>query len=131
MAVARSNRKGRISLLALSLAFFAVLVVSFTPLASWGASPRAENGELDLRGWSLESDGAALLNGGWQLYWGKLLESPGLGEDEASVVGASVPGVWKEAGLPGRGYATYRLTVHMDDIAEPLGLSIPAIAPAG
>jgi len=93
--------------------------------------PRAVDGMLDLRHWSMEQDGPVRLNGRWSIYWNKLLTKP----DEATRVlqqpaFADVPGVWTRYGLPDRGYATYRLTVRMQDDSGTLGLQIPAIAPA-
>ena len=94
-------------------------------------APRAADGTLDLRDWSLNEDGPVRLNGRWSIHWNQLLT--GADESAAEItprVFAEVPGVWTRNGLPGRGYATYRLTVLTQEDTGKLGLQIPAIAPA-
>lgn len=94
-------------------------------------APRAVEGVLDLRHWNWQDDGPVRLNGRWSLYWESLLTRPGGAITErAKPIPADVPGEWKNYGLPGRGYATYRLTVIVREDAGPLSLHIPAIAPA-
>lgn len=93
--------------------------------------PRAVDGIIDLRHWSLIQDGPVRLNGGWTMHWGQLLtEADGSAEKVTQPVLAEVPGVWTRYGLPGRGNATYRLTVLAQGDTGKLGLQIPAIAPA-
>jgi signal transduction histidine kinase len=93
--------------------------------------PRAVDGIIDLTNWSLQDEGPVQLNGRWSLYWNKLLTKPEMAlADSFKTIFAEVPGEWENNGLPGRGYATYRLTVHTLGNDGPLALRIPAIAPA-
>jgi signal transduction histidine kinase len=122
------KRSVRIAALAVLLcAFVAAAAWPFTGLSAGEGSPRAKNGTLDLRGWNPAADGAVRLNGEWRFYWGELIPE---GEPARSASYADVPGEWERNGKPGRGYATYRLTVLTGEEAGPLGLHVPAIAPA-
>ncbi|MBB6729890.1 ATP-binding protein [Cohnella zeiphila] len=123
----KSRRIRLATWLAIMAAIVAALAMSFFESANGRIEPRAKNGVLDLRDWDLKKDGALRLNGAWSFYWGQLL-TEGAGTDSASL--AKVPGTWKGAGLPGRGYATYRLHVRTRGGDGPLALQIPAIAPA-
>lgn len=93
--------------------------------------PQAAEGVLDLRHWSLQDDGPVRLNGRWLLYWNELLPAAdGAPAKNAQPIPVNVPGEWKSSDRPGRGYATYKLTVLTQQRAGPLSLHIPAIAPA-
>jgi two-component system sensor histidine kinase ChiS len=94
--------------------------------------PRVKDGVLDLRDWNLDKDGSVRLNGTWSLYWEQLLTTTDMHSGNAvrPALLAEVPGVWTRYGLQGRGYATYRLKVLTQGDIGPLGLQIPAIAPA-
>jgi hypothetical protein len=79
------------------------------------ASPKAEHGVLDLTGWDMEKDGTIRLDGEWEFYWNKFLNNTDLANSKPDLY-ISVPSTWneyavKEQGLPGQGYATYRLHV--------------------
>ncbi|TDF95159.1 hypothetical protein [Paenibacillus piri] len=103
------NRRIRFALLlAIILVSIAAVVLPFAAPYSGKAGPRAKNGVLDLREWSLDKDGAVRLNGTWSFYWERLLTSADiLGANAAkSNLLAEVPGVWTRFGKPGRGYAT-------------------------
>lgn len=108
--------------------------LSGTMLAERG--PQAIDGVMDLRHWSLREDGPVRLNGRWHLYWNELLpRAEGHSAESASAESAQpipvkVPGEWKSPDRPGRGYATYRLTVLAPERSGTLALHIPAIAPA-
>lgn len=120
------------------IAVFAGLLLAVAALASpfLGAipakgSPQAKAGTLDLRHWRLQEDGPVRLNGGWSLYLNHLLN----GAEEAEALGAApieakVPGEWGRYGKPGRGFATYTLTVMTQGDTGRLAIRIPAIAPA-
>jgi two-component system, sensor histidine kinase ChiS len=125
----------RIRFAVLAFMLLALIAAFISPLAgtSSGADmPRAKDGILDLRNWNLEQDGAIRLNGSWAMHWERLLTK----ESMNGVVPAQperfaeVPGVWTRYGLPGKGYATYRLKVLTQGDTGTLGLKIPAIAPA-
>jgi len=126
-------------LLAIIIALAAVLSLPFFGFAPGKSEPKAQDGVLDLRAWNLDKDGAVRLNGAWSFYPERLLpaEIPTVGSATtagpaaaASATYAEVPGVWTEYGMPGRGYATYRLSVLTQGEPGSLGLQIPAIAPA-
>ncbi|RKP55054.1 response regulator [Cohnella endophytica] len=128
-----TSRSRHIKLTAFVGLVLALIALSLTIAGSLPSktSPRAENGRLDLRQWSFEQDGPVRLNGSWSMHWSELLS-----DSEQAVAGtakpsiAAVPGVWTHYGLPGRGFATYRLTVITQENTGKLGLRIPAIAPA-
>ncbi|MCD9025291.1 hybrid sensor histidine kinase/response regulator [Cohnella silvisoli] len=127
------SRRVRFTLvLAILLALIAALVLSFVELTPGKTVPRAKDGTLDLRDWSLDKDGPVRLNGSWSFYWRQLLTDKELHNANAAQpdMFAKVPGVWTRYGLPGRGYATYRLTVLTQGSTGKLALHIPAIAPA-
>ncbi len=119
----------------INLAALAVLLCAFVVAAAWpfaglsngDGNARAKNGMIDLRNWNFSEDGAARLNGEWQFYWGELVAGS---ETGSSADYAQVPGEWERNGKPGRGYATYRLTVLTEGDTGPLALHVPAIAPA-
>ncbi|WP_409345394.1 ATP-binding protein [Paenibacillus sp. MBLB4367] len=115
--------------LVIAAAALCLSLVHYFPAKS---DPRAADGILDLRQWNFQEDGQVRLNGYWNIHWGQLLEDAGAGAAAtiAQPALAEVPGVWTRNGLPGRGYATYRLTVLTDGDTGKLGLQIPAIAPA-
>jgi len=94
-------------------------------------SPRALEGVMDLQQWNLHEDGPIRLNGDWFLYWNELLPlADGVSEEYRRPILTTVPGEWRDHHLPGRGYATYKLTILAQEDAGTLSLRIPAIAPA-
>ena len=94
--------------------------------------PRAQQGVLDLRGWSFEKDGPVKLDGEWEFYWRELIDPaefqpqalPGGNASIYKVRRAApalikVPGIWNDHEKDGKkiggdGYATYHLTVLLD-----------------
>jgi len=128
------QRRRRFAVLALLL--FASIVLLVLPLVGPTGGmdrPQARNGVLDLRDWHFGQDGPVRLNGSWEFRWGQLLataEQPADADETAPARLVDVPGVWTDYGLPGKGYATYRLKVLTDGDTGPLGMKIPAIAPA-
>lgn len=100
---------------ATKLAVFILMVAGLLLAGGCGdrpgkGEPLAENGVLDLRNWSFESDGALPLNGEWAFSWLTRGEQP-----EPSFI--KVPGTWGgvtlENGLKidDRGKGVYRLTI--------------------
>ena len=76
-------------------------------------SINAENGVLDLSGWSIDDDGTVALSGDWAFYWNRFATNEGMMEPN---VYARVPDVWNNykignSNLPAYGYATYSLLV--------------------
>lgn len=79
------------------------------------ASPRANEGVLDLRDWDMTIQAPVALAGEWEFYWLQLL-SPGQianGVEQAEF--RPVPALWTEYGesFTVTGYATYRLVVQL------------------
>jgi len=88
--------------------------------------PTAINGQLDLTDWKFERDGSLELSGEWGFYW-QALPSPTEITDPTHFI--AVPGHWSgyrldDELLPKYGYATYRLTIELADVQEPLALDI-------
>ena len=104
----------------------------FVPAAAENELPRAERGVLDLRAQDLDRPHS--LAGEWEFAYGRF-ESPGATDrsrplDDAAFV--PLPSTWKDLvskgeKLPGSGYATYRLRIHLGPQApERLALLVPA-----
>lgn len=126
-----SSWRFRLAVLAGLVMVVAALCLPSLQLFPAKRAPRAVDGILDLRHWSLKEEGPVQLNGRWSIYWNQLLTVADEGLEKVTQPAfADVPGVWTRYGLPGRGYATYRLTVHTQGNTDTLGLQIPAIAPA-
>lgn len=106
--------------------------------ASSHPEPAANQGELNLRQYALQHNGPVLLNGEWTFHWNVLLAPD---EDEwnssASSIFAEVPATWTHyanegQSLPGHGYATYRLLIHLheEDQERILSFYMPSVATA-
>ncbi len=87
-----------------------------------------QKGVMDLRGWQFDKDGMVKLNGEWEFYW-KSLYTPTDFErfDLTDKQYVQVPGYWnrmshREEILTGFGYATYRLTLLVDDQPQEMAL---------
>lgn len=93
--------------------------------------PRAVHGVLDLSGWDWQRDGAVVLDGEWEFHWQRLLEPGDFRTGKAAPTGfIDVPGAWNgyqtdKGGLPGAGYATYRLRVRLPEGSGRLALHVP------
>ena len=90
--------------------------------SSWEKPPTAIKGVLDLTGWDLDKDGPVNLEGEWEFYWRKHLESKDFRNGSLPVRAGfiNMPGYWNDyvvdgKALAGDGYATYRLKVIMND----------------
>lgn len=97
-----------------------MLVLVMTPEAALGAAshgPKAQEGVLDLTGWSFEAEGTVFLSGEWELYWNRLLEPAEIRTGgHVPDFFAAVPHAWgKGSGIAGyQGHATYRLQVTLN-----------------
>jgi signal transduction histidine kinase len=96
-----------------------------------GDKPAAVRGAIDLTDWELGQDGTVFLDGEWEFHWMKLLAPEDFVADR-SLAGAefiNVPDFWhkQESAGKGKGFATYRLNVHLNraDAGQQLALYIP------
>lgn len=113
--------------------FIALLAV----IATWGIvlisniergsvnNIQASKGTLDLTKWNIEEQKTVRLNGEWEFYWRKFVDSKSEIKPDSYV---PVPGVWNQYKLDGKklpsfGYATYRLKVKVSEI-KPLAIKI-------
>ncbi|WP_190914008.1 ATP-binding protein [Paenibacillus sabuli] len=100
-----------------------------------GQGPAAVDGVLDLTEWDFERDGVVSLGGEWELYWNALLNEKDIADPTAIPRSAivTVPNVWsgyviEGRALPGFGYATYRLTIKLNEAGQKLALKIPTLS---
>jgi len=123
------------------LLLMAIYIANFTGILNESGVnaktvPAAENGVIDLAGWSMEQDGFIKLNGSWDFYWEKLLSYHDLaGGTFKSDTSANVPEVWNNylvegRRLPGFGYATYRLKVKNVNQNSPIALRMSTVSTA-
>jgi PAS domain S-box-containing protein len=100
-------------------------------------SPEAVSGVLDLTDWDFEKDGPVDLKGEWEFYWQQHLSPDDLSKPTppGKTDFKHVPEYWNNyeidgMKLPGEGFATYRLTVFLDDPKQPLALRLMEISTA-
>lgn len=86
--------------------------------------PAAVKGVIDLRHEDLNNNNRAL-DGEWELYWHQLL-SPAE-TDNAKFTYTPFPQSWNKAGLPSKGYATYKVTVLLPKLSSNLALFVPDV----
>jgi signal transduction histidine kinase len=99
------------------------------------AKPKAEEGLLDLSGWSFADQGSVKLEGEWSFYWKRLLRPDELGGPNAPPPTAfmTIPRSWKGFSVDGRpleasGFATFRLQVKLPGADGRYALKLPPIA---
>lgn len=100
-------------------------------------APSAIKGDLDLSNRDFQRSGRVKLNGEWEFYWSHFIE-PGAFDTPGALSSrrwVQVPNYWNDyetdgSGLPGHGYATYRLTVKVSPSTTPYALKIPEIGTA-
>lgn len=99
--------------------------------------PQAVQGTLDLRGYRFAEIGKLPLKGEWSFYWGHLLTPADFLDSKtpSAPQRIQVPGSWNARTFDGtkrggEGYATYRLTVLIDDSSSPLAVHLPFIRTA-
>lgn len=139
-------RNSRKMLLLAFLVFSAAIAIWFVLLneADRGKQvPHAEQGVLDLRGWSFAEQGIVALNGKWR-YYPEQFAAPGIGASSSSAVGSpagstppelvTVPSSWwpwNEESTPIMfGYGTFRLEVLLPPGEPMLGLQVANIKTA-
>lgn len=83
-------------------------------------TPRAVLGSINLQTWNFEHNGSIALAGDWEFYWEKFLYPEDFQKtaDQISPYYTKIPAVWNNLNyngekLPGHGYATYRVKVHL------------------
>ncbi|KEQ23933.1 sensor histidine kinase [Paenibacillus tyrfis] len=121
-------------------AFFTIVVFLIVGLIAgerlfftYGNSPTAVRGELDLRGWDWDRKGYLPLNGEWEFYWNEFKHPADLAADRFGAPSyARLPGSWNGTTkdgkvLTGEGYATYRLKILLSDDERMLALRLPPI----
>ncbi|MFK7693590.1 ATP-binding protein [Paenibacillus sp. HJGM_3] len=97
-------------------------------------APLASRGTMDLSHWSFSEQGVAALDGEWEFYPDRLLDSADFGP--GGVAGTptpdfvAVPGSWKKK-MDTLGYATYRLQVNVADAQGIYGLKTLSIQMSG
>lgn len=119
------------------LAFLVFFVFAFTHPVIGSTSPSPSSGVLDLTFHNFTDDEIVTLDNKWELYWNQLL-SP---EDfqtfpqpkETGYI--AVPSFWKGQHintdtLSSKGYATYRLRVHINTASPQLGLAMHGLLAA-
>ncbi|HTX74443.1 MAG TPA: histidine kinase dimerization/phosphoacceptor domain -containing protein [Rectinemataceae bacterium] len=93
---------------------------------------QAVDGKLDLRGWDFETRGAALLNGTWLFFPGRLL-SPAAVAGEPGAVPRRVPDLWRDGdggGPDGTGAGTYVLRLTLPRGSGDLALRLRTVSTA-
>jgi signal transduction histidine kinase/FixJ family two-component response regulator len=100
------------------LAFALTILLHLLSCNAPGNRPRVIQGEIDLRNYDFTKSPPVELNGDWEFYPFHLLMP---GEDRSSLVRvyAPVPKAWNHlkldnGNMPGIGYGTYRLVIHID-----------------
>ncbi|MGD8241747.1 MAG: PAS domain S-box protein [Desulfobacterales bacterium] len=122
------RKRGLISWLALLSAILA-MVCACRKVTPDRTPPEAVKGLLDLSGWDLAQDGPVPLTGEYEFYWMQHLHP----EDFTRPIPPPktgfirVPGYWNSyridgEKLPGEGYATYRLTILLNEPQGTLAL---------
>jgi signal transduction histidine kinase len=114
---------------------FKYVVLTLCVLASGIAhsKPQVQDGLLDLSEWNFSDDGVIELNGDWQFYWGKHLDSDLIRLEELRGVQpelVEVPGNWNATEkFSNLGFATYRLEVLVQE-QVPLALKLRTVGTA-
>ena len=95
--------------------FLLITLLSGCSIKASSNTPKVDHGILDLTGWDIDSNKTVLLDGNWEFYWDRLLSYKDLQKEKPDMY-AGVPSTWNEysidgKGLPGQGYATYRLHI--------------------
>ena len=123
---------------ALTFIFFSMVTVSACrndiPAS---ITPEAIEGILDLTAWDFEKDGPVQLKGQWEFFWQQHIDPQEFSKSTAprKTGFIRVPGYWNNyeingVVLSGEGYATYRLSVLLDEQTHPLALRLMEVSTA-
>jgi two-component system sensor histidine kinase ChiS len=97
-----------------------------------GHAPKVWNGEINLTGWHFEKDGIIPLNGEWEFYPNRMLESSNFVRGEApEPTYIQVPGTWRGIGhgkeINRKGAGTYRMVVTLPSEELDLAVRVPSV----
>jgi signal transduction histidine kinase len=99
--------------------------------------PIAVKGVLDLEDWNFSEDPPVNLNGEWQFYWNQLLDPEAFnnGSHLEQTGFITLPGIWNDyqvegEAINGKGFATFRLEIKLENQRESLALKILDMATA-
>lgn len=125
------------------VAALAVLLVIFLAAIGNGSdnknfvkkiAPQAVQGVIDLSDWNLREDGLVAIDGEWEFYWKRLLTPADFANDLSGAKSlVVVPNQWNNYAASddvqgGAGYATYRLTLKLQQPHMKLGLKLPDVS---
>lgn len=99
-----------------------VLIIFFFSLTELLPNPKVIQGVWE---GNLDSDFYIKLDGEWEFYFGKLLESIDFKNQNYSINFLPVPSKWNDFGYPEDGYATYRVKIKNVPASSLLGLKLP------
>jgi PAS domain S-box-containing protein len=124
-------------ILALFFLFFSLVTISACRKdTSRKLAPEATKGILDLTDWDFKKDGPVQLKGDWEFFWQQHL-GPALARLDTPLKPhfVQVPDYWNNyviegEELPGEGYATYRLTVLLNEQTSPMALRLMEVSSA-
>ncbi len=92
------------------------------------AFPQAEKGVLDLRHWDFDRQGVVRIDGTWEFYWKRFLNTPEKSPAAPrQLIYGNVPSSWNQytldgQNLPGQGYGTYQLRILLPDSIQEVAL---------
>ena len=95
---------------------------------------KSVNGTIDLSEWDFSEQGVVALNGDWHFFWEQLLAPDELAENN-NFINIKVPKKWNGQTINGKeidssGFATYGLSIKLDDMDQIYALNIPPIRSA-
>ena len=104
------------------------------PVTSYAQSYTAKQGVLDLRGVDFDESKSVALRGEWEFYWERFVE-PGEFHVRSSIHFVDLPGSWNGEEIKGEkiganGFASYRLSVLLDDSVKSMALKMNVVSTA-
>lgn len=118
----------------ISISIFLLIVLFQTGYS--GEKPQVKKGVLDLRDWNFKQDGELTLDGEWEFYWQQFLGQSDFQDMKSDSINyISVPAYWNDyelngEKLDGKGYATYRLKILLNDKNVRLAFKLYTISTA-